>query len=216
MFYNCCACLSQEFYIYYALPICSRSFTYAIPVCSRSFTYALPACSRSFTYALPVCSMSLTYAVPACSMSYTYALPACPMSFTYALRVCSRSFTYALPVCFRSFTYALHLEALNTLLVLLSVQMYQPMPASRFTLYKYMMQGRRSAKWQCWMFSVKSFIFVGTHFHCLTTIDMFVDTWIRGFQIICNISKAINYFVEILNVWIALPTKYTKINVQLI
>ncbi|KAH3746684.1 dymeclin-like [Dreissena polymorpha] len=43
-----------------------------------------------------------------------------------------------------SFTYALHLEALNTLIVLLSVQMYQPLPASRFTMYKYMMQGKCS------------------------------------------------------------------------
>ncbi|KAJ8311402.1 hypothetical protein KUTeg_010757 [Tegillarca granosa] len=41
-----------------------------------------------------------------------------------------------------SFTYALHLEALNTLLVLLSIQMYQPQSASKFVLYKYMMQGR--------------------------------------------------------------------------
>ncbi|WAR30031.1 DYM-like protein [Mya arenaria] len=31
-----------------------------------------------------------------------------------------------------NFTYALHLEALNALLVLLSVQMFQPMPASKF------------------------------------------------------------------------------------
>lgn len=43
-----------------------------------------------------------------------------------------------------TFTYALHLEALNTLLVLLSVQMYQPQPASRFTMYKYMMEGKCS------------------------------------------------------------------------
>ncbi|OWF38655.1 dymeclin-like [Mizuhopecten yessoensis] len=43
-----------------------------------------------------------------------------------------------------SFTYALHLEALNTLLVLLSLQMFQPQPASKFVLYKYIMQGRCS------------------------------------------------------------------------
>ncbi|XP_060608390.1 dymeclin-like isoform X2 [Ruditapes philippinarum] len=43
-----------------------------------------------------------------------------------------------------TFTYALHLEALNTLLTLLSVQMYQPQPASKFTLYKYMMEGKCS------------------------------------------------------------------------
>ncbi|XP_053388105.1 dymeclin-like isoform X2 [Mercenaria mercenaria] len=43
-----------------------------------------------------------------------------------------------------TFTYAMHLEALNTLLTLLSVQMYQPQPASKFTLYKYMMEGNCS------------------------------------------------------------------------
>jgi len=43
---------------------------------------------------------------------------------------------------FRDFTYALHLEALNTLLVLLSIQMFQPQSASKFVLYKYIMEGR--------------------------------------------------------------------------
>lgn len=43
-----------------------------------------------------------------------------------------------------SFTYALHLEALNTLLVLLSIQMFQPQPASKFILYRYIMEGRCS------------------------------------------------------------------------
>ncbi|XP_052785704.1 dymeclin-like isoform X2 [Mya arenaria] len=43
-----------------------------------------------------------------------------------------------------NFTYALHLEALNALLVLLSVQMFQPMPASKFAVYKYMMEGKCS------------------------------------------------------------------------
>lgn len=43
-----------------------------------------------------------------------------------------------------SFTYALHLEALNTLLVLLSIQMFQPQSASKFVTYKYMMEGRCS------------------------------------------------------------------------
>ncbi|KAL5020400.1 hypothetical protein ScPMuIL_003292 [Solemya velum] len=41
-----------------------------------------------------------------------------------------------------NFTYALHLEALNTLLVLLSIQMFQPQPARKFILYRYMMQGK--------------------------------------------------------------------------
>ena len=56
---------------------------------------------------------------------------------------------------------------------------------------------------------------MGTSFHDLTTLDMFVDTWIRGFHIICNITK-INeymYFIAILNLWIALPTIYTKLTV---
>lgn len=43
-----------------------------------------------------------------------------------------------------SFTYALHLEALNTLLVLLSIQMYQPQSASNFLHYRLIMQGKCS------------------------------------------------------------------------
>jgi len=42
---------------------------------------------------------------------------------------------------------------------------------------------------------------------------MFVDTWICGFQIICNITEVNKYFVGILNLCIALPMKYTKLNV---
>jgi len=45
-------------------------------------------------------------------------------------------------------------------------------------------------------------------------MDMFLDTGICGFQIIHNITKVNNYFVGILNLWIALPTKNTKLNVQ--
>ena len=46
---------------------------------------------------------------------------------------------------------------------------------------------------------------------------MFVDTWIRGFQIIYNIllnSKVNKYFDGILNLRIVLCKKYTKLNVQ--
>ncbi|CAI9733168.1 Hypothetical predicted protein [Octopus vulgaris] len=43
-----------------------------------------------------------------------------------------------------NFSYALHLEALNTLIVLLSIQMYQPQAASNFAYYRYMMQGKCS------------------------------------------------------------------------
>ncbi|CAH1789250.1 unnamed protein product [Owenia fusiformis] len=42
------------------------------------------------------------------------------------------------------FTYALHLESLNTLLVLLSIQMFQPRPASSSLLYRLIMQGKCS------------------------------------------------------------------------
>lgn len=42
------------------------------------------------------------------------------------------------------FTYALHLEAINTLIVLLSVQMFTSKPASKSTIYKTMMQGKCS------------------------------------------------------------------------
>jgi len=55
---------------------------------------------------------------------------------------------------------------------------------------------------------------MGLKFCGLTTLDMFVDTSIPGFQIICNITKVKNYFVGILNSWLALPTKFMKLNVQ--
>nr|KAI8752104.1 dymeclin-like [Biomphalaria glabrata] len=41
-----------------------------------------------------------------------------------------------------NFTYALHLETLNTLMVLLSIQMYHSQPASNFAVYKILMQGK--------------------------------------------------------------------------
>jgi len=53
-----------------------------------------------------------------------------------------------------------------------------------------------------------------TKFHGLTTMNMFVDSWILGFQIIRNITKVNNYNVGILNLWITLPTKNTEFNVQ--
>ena len=46
---------------------------------------------------------------------------------------------------------------------------------------------------------VKSFNFVGTKFRGLTMMDMFVDTWVCGFQIIRNITKVKKYFIGILN-----------------
>ena len=45
-------------------------------------------------------------------------------------------------------------------------------------------------------------------------MDMFVDTWIHGFEIIRNIAEVNKYFVGILNSWIAQPTLNTKLNVQ--
>jgi len=41
---------------------------------------------------------------------------------------------------------------------------------------------------------VKFFNFVDTTFGDLTTLDMFEDTWIREFQIICNITKGNKFF----------------------
>jgi len=62
--------------------------------------------------------------------------------------------------------------------------------------------------------TVKTFNVVGTKFRGLMAMAVFVDTWIRGFQIILNITKVNKYVVGILNSWIVLPTKYTKLNVQ--
>ena len=61
--------------------------------------------------------------------------------------------------------------------------------------------------------TVKSFNFVCTKSRGLT-LDMFVDTWICGFPIICIITKVNNYHVGTINLWIALPTTYTKLNIQ--
>jgi len=55
---------------------------------------------------------------------------------------------------------------------------------------------------------------MGTKIQGLTMIDMFLDTLICGFQIILNTSKVNKYFVSFLNLWIALPMKDTKLNVQ--
>jgi len=46
--------------------------------------------------------------------------------------------------------------------------------------------------------TVKLFNFVGMRFCGWTIFDMFVDTSVRGFQILCNITKVNNYFVDIL------------------
>jgi len=62
--------------------------------------------------------------------------------------------------------------------------------------------------------TVKSFNFVSTNFRGLTTLDMLQETLIHGFLMICNITKVYKYFLGITNLWIALPTKYTKLNVQ--
>jgi len=48
---------------------------------------------------------------------------------------------------------------------------------------------------------------MGMKFRGLMTMDMLMDTWIRGFQIIFDITKVNKYLVEILNSWIAWPTK---------
>ena len=62
--------------------------------------------------------------------------------------------------------------------------------------------------------TVKSFILCAQHFMhwwwwtCLWTLE-FVN-----FQIICTTIKLNQFFVGILNLWIVLSTKYTKLNVQ--
>ena len=67
----------------------------------------------------------------------------------------------------------------------------------------------------CLRITVKSFSFVDTNNFCgLTTMDMFVDTWMCGFQVILNTTGVNIYFVGILNSWIVLPMTYTKLNVQ--
>ena len=53
---------------------------------------------------------------------------------------------------------------------------------------------------------------MGTKLRGYMTLDLFMDTWICGFQIIYN-STNLNvnkYFIGILNSWIALPMKYTN------
>jgi len=59
--------------------------------------------------------------------------------------------------------------------------------------------------------TVKSFNFMGLKFRGWTRMDMFVQTWIYGFQIIKKIGK---YFIWVFNLCIAPPTKYTKLNIQ--
>ena len=60
--------------------------------------------------------------------------------------------------------------------------------------------------------TVKSFYFIGMKFCGLTMMDMFL--WTLEFQIIHSITKLNKFFVGILNSWIALPMKNTKLNVQ--
>jgi len=48
-------------------------------------------------------------------------------------------------------------------------------------------------------YTVKSFNFMGTIFRNLTMMDMFMDTWIHGVQIMCNITKMNKKFGGILN-----------------
>jgi len=55
---------------------------------------------------------------------------------------------------------------------------------------------------------------MATLFRELTMMDIFVDTWNGGFQIVFNITKVNKYFVGISNLWISLPMEYTKLNAQ--
>jgi len=50
--------------------------------------------------------------------------------------------------------------------------------------------------------------------HGLKQRDMFVDSWIHEFSIMERTMSSFKYFAGILNLWIALLTHYTKLNVQ--
>jgi len=45
-------------------------------------------------------------------------------------------------------------------------------------------------------------------------MDMFMDTWNREFQFMCNITEVNKCFVGILNSWIVFLTKYMELNIQ--
>jgi len=53
---------------------------------------------------------------------------------------------------------------------------------------------------------------MGMKLNGFLTLDMFMDTWIHGFLIKFIYSKVNEYFIGILNSWISLPMKYTKLN----
>ena len=61
--------------------------------------------------------------------------------------------------------------------------------------------------------TVKSFYFVRAKFRGLMMMDMFEDTWTRGFWNLTHNFKLNQHFVVILNSWIVIPMKYTKGNV---
>jgi len=48
----------------------------------------------------------------------------------------------------------------------------------------------------------------------LVIMNMFVDTWIHGFQIKRNMTEVNEFFIGDLNSWIALPMKYIELNSQ--
>ena len=51
---------------------------------------------------------------------------------------------------------------------------------------------------------------MGMKFYGLTIMDMFVDTWIPGFQIICNITDLNKYFVGDLQLVVCPSSTYKK------
>jgi len=55
---------------------------------------------------------------------------------------------------------------------------------------------------------------MGVNFSGLKTMDIFVDTRFHGFLILQRKMLPFKYFVWILNSWIDLPTKYTKVNIK--
>jgi len=51
-------------------------------------------------------------------------------------------------------------------------------------------------------------LFHGQEIGGLMRLDRFVDTWICGLKIVFYITDVNKYFIGILSLWIALPTKY--------
>ena len=119
--------------------ICSREFTYAIhleclnPLLILLSTYMFQRIHIRHTSGMfePVTDPVIHIYVPESSL------------MLYIWSVWTRYWSCYPHICSREFTYAIHLECLNTLLILLSMQMFQPTPAAQTSqIYAAIMQGR--------------------------------------------------------------------------